>query len=272
MTRLQQTDIAGLGEGLTAYESRLRQMTGTGLTGIAAHACAKTAAEFEKTIRDAVVGVIPLSYGEGIIDGFAESVREIIEFLGGTAFVTQTMNVKGIAEAVERGATVLFLSDDMDFAAINIASGTSADNSECTGRAFAAALELMASGIQGCNVLVIGAGPVGSAAVRYLNDHGAHVFLYDRDPLRAQKLAETIAGVHVASDLPAALQQYPLVVEATPAADVIEKQWVTSQTMIAAPGVPLGIDALAQEHLAGRIIHDVLEIGVATMLSTALAE
>ncbi len=272
MTRLQETDIAGLGERLVTYDSRLRQMTGTGLAGIAAHASAQTTTEFERIVRDAVVGVIPLSYGEGVIPGFAESVQEIIEFLGGTAFVTQTTNVKGVAEAVERGATVLFLSDDIDFAAINIASRKTADNSEATGRGFAAALELMTRGIQECAVLVIGAGPVGSAAVRYLNDHGAHVFLYDRDPLRAQKLAETIAGVHVASDLPAALQQYPLVVEATPAADVIEKQWVTSQTMIAAPGVPLGIDALAQEHLADRIIHDVLEIGVATMLSTALAE
>lgn len=270
MTRLQAHHIAGLSENLRGYENRLHRATGAGLAGIAAHALGKQPEAFTTILQKTVVGVIPVSYGEGIIPGFAEAVKNILEFLGAAAFVTRQTNVRGLGEAVERGATVLFLSDDDDFMGINLATGKTADNSEATGKGYGAALDLMASGVPGRTVLVIGAGPVGQAAARYLSSRGGALLIHDRDAGRARLLADTLPDGSVALDLTTALQQCSLVVEATPSPGVIAKQYLTPETLVAAPGVPLGVDAVGRELLADRLIHDALEIGVATMLYTAL--
>jgi pyrrolysine biosynthesis protein PylD len=62
------------------------------------------------------------------------------------------------------------------------------------------------------------------------------------------------------------------VIEATPAERVVPLQVVTDRTMIAAPGVPLGLEPAVQEMVQGRYVHDVLEIGVTTMLYAVLAK
>lgn len=272
MTRLQTDDITGLGERLRAYEDRLHKATGVGLAGIAAHSLGKSTAAFANILKATMVGVIPVSYGEGIIPGFSEAVKNILEFLGVAVFVTRQANLRGLGEAVERGASVLFLSDDDDFVAINLATRKVAGNSEATGRGYGAALELMAGGIQDREVLVIGAGPVGHSAARYLSSRGGRVVIHDRDAAQGRLLADTILGSSFTMDLAAMLQRCALIIEATPSPRVIAHQYITSGTLVAAPGVPLGVDAEGREMLGGRLIHDPLEIGVATMLYTALAE
>lgn len=271
MTRLQQQDIAGLGANLAAYERRLRVATGSGLTDIAAHALGMQPMASGRRLRDTVAAIIPVSYGEGLIPGFSEAVQGILEFLGCTAFVTGQSNVRGLCEAIEREATLLFLSDDDDFVAMNLATGRTSHNSEATGRGYGAALDLMAGGVDERDVLVVGAGPVGQAAARYLDARGGRVTVYDHDHDRARSLIETIPGSRQAPDLATALQRCSLIVEATPSAGVLTKKDLTLRTMIAAPGVPLGVDVEGQAFLGGRLIHDALEIGVATMLYTALA-
>ena len=61
-------------------------------------------------------------------------------------------------------------------------------------------------------------------------------------------------------------------VEATPAENTLRGEQLRSELWVAAPGVPLGIDLAGQALLQGRLFHDVLEIGVASMLAMALAE
>lgn len=272
MTRLQPHDITELGEKLQAYENRLRKATGDGLAGIAAHSLGKSTAAFANILKETVVGVISVSYGEGIIPGFSESVKNILEFLGVDVFVTRQNNLRGLGEAVERGASMLFLSDDDDFVAINLATRKLADNSEATGRGYAAALDLMAGGIQDHEVLVIGAGPVGRSAAHYISSRGGRVVIHDRDPDQGRIVADTILGGSFTMDLAATLQRCPLIIEATPSPSVITHKYITSGTLVAAPGVPLGVDTEGRKMLGDRLIHDPLEIGVATMLYTALAE
>ena len=92
-------------------------MTGTGLAGIAAHAqsAGQGAEVYERALRRHQVGIVPVSYGEGVILGFAEALQDIVTFLGTGAFITRQTNILGMGEAVERGATMLLLSDDDDF-------------------------------------------------------------------------------------------------------------------------------------------------------------
>jgi len=271
MTRLQHQDIAELGPNLIGYEKRLRTATGCGLADIASHALGMQPMASGRLHRDTVAAVIPVSYGEGRIPGFSEAVRDILEFLGCTAFVTEQANIMGLGEAIERKATLLFLSDDDDFVAMNLATGRTSHNSEATGRGYGAALDQMAGGVDAHEVLIIGAGPVGQAAARYLDARGGRVTVYDHDHDRARSLAETIPGGRQTPDLVTALQRCSLIVEATPSAGVLTRKDLTSRTMIAAPGVPLGVDVEGEAFLGNRLIHDALEIGVATMLYTALA-
>jgi len=271
MTRLQQQDIAELGANLAAYERELRTATSSGLADIATHALTMRLPGSECLPMDTVAAVIPVSYGEGLIPGFSEAVQDILEFLGCTAFVTRQSNIRGLSEAIERGATLLFLSDDDDFVALNLAAGRTSHNSEATGRGYGAALDLMAGGVHERDVLVIGAGPVGEAAARFLDARGGRVTVYDHDHARARSLIETIPNARLALDLTSALQRCLLIVEATPSAGVLTRKDLTPQTLIAAPGVPLGVDVEGQDFLGCRLVHDTLEIGVATMLYTVLA-
>lgn len=276
MTRLVADDIDGLGASLPEYDAYLRRLTGAGLAAIAAHAQMEghAACEYEYSMRKIVVGVVPMEYGEGVIPGFAEAVRDIAAFLGAEAFVTGQANIRGMAEAVAGGATMLLLSDDDDFMALHLKENRISHNSEATGRGFAAALDLMAGGVRGREVLVVGAGPVGRAAVRCLQKLGGLVCIHDQSVEAARRLAETTAGVRIAANLATAMAHCDLVIEATPAAGVIRQAWLRPEHRIAAPGVPLGIetgDGEALTTLAYRyILHDRLELGVATMLFSAV--
>jgi pyrrolysine biosynthesis protein PylD len=46
---------------------------------------------------------------------------------------------------------------------------------------------------------------------------------------------------------------------------LIDAEHVRSDTFVSAPGIPLGLTAAAAEKLSNRLLHDLLEIGVATM-------
>ncbi|WP_425059603.1 hypothetical protein SCACP_01980 [Sporomusa carbonis] len=272
MTRLREEDIYDVGANLSYYDRQLIHKVGTNLAGIAAHALGKTPGDFVAIHDTALIGVIPVTCGQGIIGGFSTTVQKIIEFLGFTAFVTATNDVSGLAEAVKKGARIIFLADDNDFVAINLVNGQVSDNGEATGRGYAAALDLMSGGVQGKNVLVIGAGPVGAGAAAFMTAQGARVLVHDIDTEKVEKMRQVLPGIEVAKELHAALTECKLVVEATPAAATIDKKYIDQDILISAPGIPLGIDQESCVLVSERLIHDVLEIGVATMLFTVLSE
>jgi pyrrolysine biosynthesis protein PylD len=51
---------------------------------------------------------------------------------------------------------------------------------------------------------------------------------------------------------------------------MIKAHHITSETYVSAPGVPLGLDKDARGKISDRLLHDPLQIGVATMVACAL--
>jgi pyrrolysine biosynthesis protein PylD len=45
---------------------------------------------------------------------------------------------------------------------------------------------------------------------------------------------------------------------------------LSPETLIVAPGIPLGLDEEAAEQFKDQLVHDMLDIGTATMLAMAL--
>lgn len=269
MTRLKSSDVADIGSRLEAYDAELKGKAGMTLLQISALAAGIGEEELKKAIASTTAAVVPVTAGEGIIEGFSDAVCSIIRHLGCRAFVTEGTDVTGIAEAIRSGARALFMADDLSFVAINLKSCTAADNAEATGRGYAAALCGMAGGLRGKPVLVLGAGRVGRGAVAFLKEAGAIPHVYDSSRERAEGLAEE-AGAVAEHDLKSALKAHRLIIEATPQAAFIQADDLHPEALIAAPGIPLGLTPEARAAFEKRLVHDPLQIGVATMLAMAL--
>lgn len=275
MTRLTHDDIKDIPGMLKAYDDTLVSMTGLDLGGIACRTCGLAQSEFIDAASRTRVGVVPVTWGQGIIPGFSQTVRKIIAHLGFTAHVTHDSNVAGLSEAAEGGAHVIMLSDDDDFKAIHLKTGKSVDNSEATAKVFAVGLDLMAGGLKDKNVLVVGCGPVGRQAGLELLQLGAKLSVIDADIEKARNTAQALQrqlkqDVSVAHDLHQALLQHSCILDASPAKGIIDTQHVAGGTLISAPGVPLGLTREARKAAFGRLLHDTLQLGVAAMLAAVV--
>ncbi len=269
MTRLTSEAIQFMKEDLALYDADLLRKTGLGLLQIACRAVGMEEAEARRSLPSVVAGVVPMTSGEGIIAGFSEAVADIVGYLGARSFVTGSTDVAGLAEAVRRGADVVFQADDHRFIALNLSSRNVADNSEATARGFVAALDSLAGGLKNRAVLVLGAGEVGRKAIASLLGLGARVAVYDPDPEKSRALGNE-SGLTVEKDLEEALEKHRLIVDASPAAGIIKERHIKSDTAISAPGLPLGLCPGALVSIGGRLVHDPLQIGVATMLILAI--
>jgi pyrrolysine biosynthesis protein PylD len=271
MTRLRYVDIRDIGRTLNDYDASLLRKTGHPLGGIAIQAAGISERAMEEGLASHRVAVVPVTAGEGIIEGFAEAVCHILTHLGTAAFITAGKDVQGFAEAIEKGATILFCADDDRFVAIRFVPRKVVDNTEATARGFVAALDLMAGGLRGQKVLVIGgAGRVGWKATSLLKDEGAQISVFDIDQRRLEALTRG-SNVRVEAELEKSLMRHRLYFDASPSADLIRAEHIRPDTLIAAPGVPLGATEEAYRLVQERLIHDPLQIGVATMLAEAVA-
>ena len=143
MTRLITTDISDIAANLKNYDAELIARTGYSLSGIACRAAEIDEAQIRNLLPKIRVGVIPISSGEGIISGFSEAVLSILLHMGANAFVSRATDIAGIVESFEKRADVVMMADDERFVALHIRSRSIADNSVCTGKAFATGLSLM---------------------------------------------------------------------------------------------------------------------------------
>ncbi|TGE35039.1 3-methylornithyl-N6-L-lysine dehydrogenase PylD [Desulfosporosinus fructosivorans] len=272
MTRLKKDDVVKIATSLEDYNSQLVRMTGCSLRELAAHAVAK--GSNEDYVQKLNVAVIPMTCGQGVIEGFVESVASIISYLGFNAVITKSRDAGGVAEAVQNGSDILFMADDDRFVAINVKTGKVSDNGEATGKGYVAGLVHMCDGLEGEKVLVIGAGPVGTGAALALKRIGAEVSIYDTDLSASQRLSGELIKqgyvVEIETDLEGALGGHRILVDACPAEEFIMLRHISEHTMIAAPGIPLGIEALGVAQLSSRLLHDPLQIGVATMMFDVL--
>ena len=274
MTRLITADISDIAANLQPYDRELVARTGYSLSGIACRAAETDEDQIKNLLPSIRVGVIPISSGEGIISGFDEAVLSILLHTGADAFVTRTTDVAGIAESFEKKADIVMLADDERFVALHVRSRSIADNAVCTGNAFATGLSLMAGGLKGREVLVIGCGPVGRSAALTVIRAGARVSVYDVQVEIVMQWVNMIAEdtgskIEIVETLEPALQGHRLIIDASPARNIIHAQHIKPDTYISAPGFPCGLDAEAQARLSDRYLQDPLQLGVATMLVSA---
>lgn len=265
MTRLIETDVRALTAQLAGFEAGLREVAGIGLAD--AGRLAWDEAGDRPRLRGVRMAAVPVSQGEGFIPGFCECVAAILSFLGADAFVTGLPDVRGLQEAADAGAELVFVADDSRFIALNLRSGACADDDPCTARAYVAALESAAGGRAGRAVAVLGHGPVGRHATARLLERGADVIVVEPDEARA---AQAVAQGACVRPLAEALAAAELLFDATPAADVVDVDWVRSGSVAGVPGMPSAFTAAAQQALGGRHIHEPLALGVAAMAVDAL--
>ncbi|NJE28359.1 3-methylornithyl-N6-L-lysine dehydrogenase PylD [Megamonas funiformis] len=269
MTRLCEADICDIRNNLFEYDKILKRKIGANLSEIAAYAVNMDLKILRKKFIKEKIAVIPITTGLGIIKGFSETVCSIINFLGIESFVTNKSDVAGIGEAINRGATQLFIADDDTCSLINLRQNIVADNSICTGMGFAAALTYKLKSVNKKTVVVLGAGPVGRSATKFLVEHGADVILYDIDEEKSN-LLKNEEHVKIVSNITQALKENNIYFEATTALNVIKDEYIDENTIIAAPGIPLGISKKVFDNYKDNVIHDALEIGVASMVFFAL--
>jgi len=272
LTRLKQEDVVKIATTLEEYDAELVRITGCSLREIAAHAVGKGVSE--DYAQKPNVAVIPMTCGQGVIEGFVESVASIIGYLGFNAVITKSKDAGGVAEAVQSGSEILFMADDDRFVAVNVKTGKVSDNGDATGKGYVAGLVHMCDGLEGKKVLVIGAGPVGTGAALALTRFGAEVSIYDMDLSASQRLSGELikqgCAIKIETDLDGALKGHCILVDACPTEEFIMLRHISEDTMIAAPGIPLGVEAACVAQLSSRLIHDPLQIGVATMMFDVL--
>ena len=259
------------------YDEELLAKIGRTLRGLACYAVGLSEDKIAAGMAHVRIGVVPIGWGQGVIGGFSEATRDILQHLGFQTIITHDSNVSGLAEALEQGADIMFLSDDDQFVALNIECRRVVENAEATGKGFAAGLNLMTGGLQGQETLVIGCGPVGTSAALTLADYGALISVYDIEPSRSHQLASDLGRlkklkIGIEPDLTQALSKHAILVEATNSADTIHSKDLSITTYIAAPGMPLGLNPAAKKKVFARLLHDPLQTGVATMGLAALKQ
>ena len=270
MTRLTSDDIFNIPSQLEAYDEELLVKTGHNLRQIACRAVEMKEDAGRAAITRLKVGVVPIRWGQGVIEGFCEATAAILRHLGIDTVITGQTDILGLTAAWETQADAVFLSDDDDFVALNTHTRQYVHNAEATGKGFAAGLDLMAGGLGDQKVLVLGCGAVGRSATSTLLSYGAKPSIYDINPEYCRELVASLSGagkdrITIAQDFRTALAGHTLVVDATNAAGIIDAVDISPHTFIAAPGMPLGVSPDALNKVSDRLLHDPLQIGVATM-------
>ncbi|MGW8265002.1 MAG: 3-methylornithyl-N6-L-lysine dehydrogenase PylD [Longimicrobiales bacterium] len=276
MTRLKATDIGPIAAGLDGYDADLKRKTGLSLRQIACKAAGIREEDLKKVMGGMTVAAVPVSSGLGVIEGFSDAVGAIVAHLGFRAFVTEHRDVAGLAEGLEMGVNILMLADDERFVAVIPGRHQVVDNSSSTALGFVAGLEAMNGGLAGASVLILGCGPVGVAGTEALLERGASVALFDTDRERALSVFRELdskAGnlIPVEEEGLSALGRYELIFDATNTGGFIESDHLTAKTLMAAPGLPCALTPEALARHGDRVLHDVLEIGTATMVVQAAA-
>jgi pyrrolysine biosynthesis protein PylD len=275
VTRLYYEIIKDIPGSLIELDNTLLQVTGHNMLGLAARTIAlPSEVAIQKDIAATSAAVVPVTSGEGVIEGFTGAVAAILHHIGIKVSLTCRSDVAGFGEAFASGADLIFAADDRQFLSFNLRNGFVADNTQATAEGFvqalAAAAEKKSGSLSGREVLVLGLGPVGSHAALELQKKGAHVLVYDTDSAKALRFIETHHGIQAASGISEAMSKIDYVYDATPSAEIIDESMVGTNTIISCPGVPHGLTSKAAGKIGPNLIHDNLALGVATMAVQAL--
>lgn len=257
MTRLTPDLIEGVPDDKIDLDHKLLKTTGKTVKGIALEAAGLP----EDTDLSGFRAVaVPITSGMGVISGFSASVDAIVRRLGMQCHVTDGTDVLGFSQGIDEGCDIVMMADDRKFVAYNTRERRSTDNSWGTAKGYAVALKNAAGGLEGKDVLVIGAGNVGTWAVKFLQEMGANVSVTDIIREKAEKLSAI--GARPLEDIAKAISGHTLLLNAAPF--IIPGEIIAEGSIISSPGVPHYYDQLGRSR-AKAIIHDPLEIGAAVM-------
>lgn len=265
MTRLCGDDLLDVSSAWDEYAGRLRRITGKTLVELCALATNLHPHDIRGRLSGSRIGVVPVTAGEGIIEGFAESLASIADFLGcGSSFVLPP-DKGGFDRARTGECDILLWADDDTFLAENMHTGKVCENGLATGRGFAAALESMAEKWNaGRRALVLGAGPVGQSAAEHLHEQGFEVVLCDTVPGKANKMAPR-GCVGIEPGMLAHFGIFDLLLDAAPTDDCFPLEYLDKNALVSAPCVPCAWP----KRLPDTCWHDPLQLGTAVMLAAA---
>ena len=264
MTRLTANDIKDVPDDAICLDERLKESAGITVKELA---CIAADIPVDTDLSGFKVACVPITSGLGIIGGFSASVDAIVKRLGMDSHVTTKTDVDGFTEGIISGADIIMMADDNQFIAYNVHKNKMVNNSYGTALGYAVALQAAAGGLEGKDVLVVGAGFVGSRAACILKRLGANVSIVDVIYDKAVKAAES-CDVKVLDDTEAAISSHTLILNAAPY--IIPGEVIAVGSIISSPGVPHYFDNLGRSR-AKAIIHDPLEIGTAVMAVGAAA-
>ena len=261
MSRLVESDIDTIEAQFDNSEDLFISQTGHTMEEIA-----KKAVGITGYVEKKKAAVIPVTSGLGIIGGFSEAVGAILRHCQVETLVSDKTDVAGLQTAYQTNCKIAFLADDDVCAAFGIGSAVQSDNGYATGRGFASALieAMKKRGVNpaGEQILIIGAGPVGTAAAQYVDEQLAIPVICDLEHKKAADFAATMERA-VCMPTPPVLNQFAYIIDASTSADFITTADVTEETIIAAPGMPCGATTGAKEK--ATVIHNPLELGIMSM-------
>jgi pyrrolysine biosynthesis protein PylD len=269
---------------IEAYGASVKALTGVDPLRLAARAAARMAGLGNKSSPDSIcdgvaedgslrfgletsrVAVVRITSGLGVIDGFADSLCSLLSWLGADVIMPSETDVDGIYHAAAAGADIIFLADDDRFICMNLRTGVIAENNEATAYGYAEALNLMAGGLAGEDVLLLGFGPVGRCALKALNRLGATVAVHDKDRGKQQEAA-SLSNAVCGRD---GIGRYRFILDATNEGGWLGSDDIHPEALLSAPGLPLSPDDETRGIYKGRIFSDVLQTGAIVMLCRAL--
>jgi pyrrolysine biosynthesis protein PylD len=265
MTRLTEDVIKDVPSKMPCLNHELEKRIGMDLKNFACYTMNMNADDVD--FKNYRVAVVPITSGKGIIGGFSLSVATAIKTLGMCPFITGACDVSGISEAFSSDADIIFMADDERFVALNTRTRSFSDNVWSTAKGYVTALRLAEGGLDGKRVLVIGAGRVGTEAVKLLRKEGASVEVTDILPEKAKALESRYDCVKAIPDVALAIKNNRLILNASPGK--IPGGLIQQGAVISSPGVPYAFDEEG-ERRAKVIIHDVLSLGVAVMAAASI--
>lgn len=271
MTRLVPNNISGLGQSLKDYDLELQRKTGYSLKDISLIASGLSEPDFTERTENCFFAIVPITSGQGIISGFSEAVCDIISFLGCDAKITTASDISGLAEAFQSRADFIFCSDDNDFISLDTKSRLVVHNDQATAKAYVSVLKVQQIERNG-KILVLGCGHIGQAALEELLSDNHHVAVYDPDTVKVDAWYRNLSSgkkkyTEILRRFPKELDEYIGLLDATPANDIIDKESIHENLVIAAPGVPLGLTPAACLNYQHHVVHDPLQLGVAVMVT-----
>ena len=279
MTRLTVADLAALG-GQAARDRLIQAALGVDLLTLGARAADRPGPWVAERLRGRRLAALSVSSGQGVLPGFAGTLAALARSLGLEAEAMPGADEEALREAEAWGADWVIRAADDCFEVRDLDGRVLADNNPATSRAFVAALELLANGLAGREVLVLGLGVIGRGAAARLLEMGAWPLMFDIDPAKGPAaLAEAGGGEVVAGEKALArvlAGRTALIFEAVPRREIWPgkiRPPKEAPLKVAAPGVPLSWPAAwLRPGGPARLWHDVLPSGLAAMLALAASQ